>query len=148
MIIEGFVERGKHLGHSLGFPTLNVRPERVTGDWPENGVYAAAVWIGNGERAWPGMLNQGVHPTLPEGKPTVEVHVMGLDADLYGAAVTVEYLRFMRRERRFEDVEALKAQLTRDREAVLAWLRDAAEAPSPDALQRRAAQIAWMPADA
>lgn len=143
MIIEGFVEQGKHLGRELGYPTANIAPVRVEGDWPENGVYAAALWIGGDDRAWPGMLNQGVHPTVPEGKPTVEVHLPGFAGDLYGAPVRVEYLRFLRPERRFEGVEALAAQLAKDRAAVLAWISEAAAAENPDAAQRRAGEIRW-----
>ena len=41
MIIDGIVEQGKHLGRQLGFPTANIRPEGVSGPWPENGVYVA-----------------------------------------------------------------------------------------------------------
>lgn len=141
MIIEGHVEQGKHLGRELGFPTANVRPERVRGGWPENGVYAAAFWIGGDERAWPGMLNQGVHPTVPEGKPTVEVHLIGFEGDVYGGAVRVEYLRFLRPERRFDGLDALKAQLARDRQDVLSWLRAARNGAGPEA--DRARGIAW-----
>ena len=67
MMIDGIVEQGKHLGRRLGYPTANIAPRRTEGAWPPNGVYAAAVWIGGDGRAWPGMLNQGVHPTAPEG---------------------------------------------------------------------------------
>ncbi len=143
MIIEGFVERGKRLGHALGFPTLNVCRTRALGPWPANGVYAAAVWIEDDERAYPGMLNQGVHPTVPEGKPTIEAHLIGLDRELYGVPVRVEYLRFLRPERRFESLEALAAQLRRDRDATLAWLRDALGAERPSQEQLRARAIDW-----
>ena len=143
MIIEGIVERGKRLGHALGFPTLNVRPERVQGEWPPNGVYVAAVWIGEDVRACPGMLNQGVHPTVPEGKPTVEVHLIGQDRDLYGAAVRVEYLRFLRPERRFADLDALIDQLWRDRAETREWLRGAREINLSAAEQLRAREIDW-----
>ena len=137
MVIEGYVEQGKHLGRSLGFPTANVRPERVEGEWPENGVYAAAFWVDGDRRAWPGMLNQGVHPTVPEGKPTVEVHLIGFDGDVYGRAVRVEYLRYLRPERRFDGLDALKAQLARDRDGVLEWLREARDGAD------RVREIAW-----
>ena len=65
MVIDGIVEQGKHLGRRLGFPTANIAPGEVEGDWPANGVYAAAIWIDGDGLAWPGMLNQGVHPTAP-----------------------------------------------------------------------------------
>ena len=146
MIIEGIVEQGKHLGRKLGFPTANIAPVRTDGDWPQNGVYAAALWVGADERAWPGMLNQGVHPTAPEGKPTIEVHVMGFSGDLYGLPVRVEYLRFLRPERRFDGLEALTAQLARDRAEVLGWLANARSGRDPEAV--RARQIDWHETEA
>ncbi len=143
MIVEGFVERGKGLGHALGFPTLNVHPTRAPGPWPANGVYAAAVWIEDDARAYPAMLNQGVHPTVPEGKPTIEAHLIGLDRELYGVPVRVEYLRFLRPERRFESLDALKAQLGRDRDATQAWLREALGTDCPSQEQLRPRAIEW-----
>ena len=143
MIIEGIVEQGKHLGRRLGFPTANIAPRAWTGEWPPNGVYAAALWIDGDARAWPGMLNQGLYPTAPEGKPTVEAHVIGFEGDLYGKPVRVAYLRFLRPERRFESLDALVAQLALDRAQTLAWIdaaRSGADA-SPEAAG--AAGIDW-----
>ena len=143
MVILGWVEPGKHLGRTLGFPTANLRPDEVRGEWPANGVYAAAVWIDGGPRAWLCMLNQGVHPTAPEGKPTIEAHILDFEGDLYGREVRVEYLRFLRPERRFPTLDALTEQLRQDREGVRAWLREALEGriESPEAA--RAREIPW-----
>ena len=138
MVIEGIVEQGKHLGRRLGFPTANIAPKAVAGKWPSNGVYAAAFWLDGDGRAWPGMLNQGVHPTAPEGKPTVEVHVIGFSGDIYGRHARVEYLRFLRPERRFDSLEALTEQLARDRAEVLDWIQ-----ASMDAEERRINEIDW-----
>ena len=143
MIIDGIVEQGKHLGRRLGYPTANIAARQVTGDWPGDGVYAAAVWIGGDDRAWPGMLNQGVHPTAPEGKPTVEAHIMGFDGDIYGLTVRVEYLRFLRPERRFDDLDALKAQLAADRAGVMDWLAGARRGEGDDPASRRVREISW-----
>lgn len=146
MILLGSVEPGKHLGRTLGFPTANIKPEEILGEWPANGVYAAAVWVGGSERAWLCMLNQGVHPTAPEGKPTIEAHILDFAGDLYGQEVRVEYLRFLRPERRFASLGALVDQLQRDREDVRAWLRDALDdrIDSPEAGRARA--IRWREA--
>ena len=67
------------------------------------------------------MLNQGTHPTAPEGKPTIEAHLLDYDGDLYGRRARVEYLQFLRPELRFDGVEALVAQLTLDLAATRAW---------------------------
>ena len=95
MIVEGIVEMGKQLGRTLGFPTANIRPERTVGDYPANGVYVAALWMQGDNRAYPCMLNQGVHPTVPEGKPTIEAHLLNFDGDLYGQRLRVIYLHFL-----------------------------------------------------
>lgn len=143
MIVEGIVEQGKHLGRRLGFPTANVRPERVTGAWPANGVYVAALWLAGEEHAWLCMLNQGVHPTAPEGKPTIEAHVLNFHGDIYGREVRVEYLRFLRPEHRFPDLAELIAQLDRDREAVHQWLAVARAGADLSPEARRAREIRW-----
>ena len=117
-VVTGVVEHGKGLGHTLGFPTANIRPDGQT--HRENGVYAALIWLEGEPLPRPCMINQGSHPTAPEGKPTVEAHIMGFEGDIYGRPVRVEYLRFLRPERRFDSPDALKAQIARDCAAALA----------------------------
>ena len=146
MIVEGVVVSGKHLGRRLGFPTANVQPERVEGEWLPNGVYAAAFWPEGSPKALLCMLNQGVHPTVPEGPPTIEACLTDYSGDLYGERVRVEYLCFLRPEQRFDGLEALKAQLRRDYAWTRCWLADAlAGQDVPGAA--RAAQIAWQTPD-
>lgn len=119
MRIEGIVVHGKQLGRTIGFPTANIRPDRREGEGP-NGVYAA--WCSaNGARI-PGMLNIGLHPTVP-GAPTVEVHLFDFEGDLYGARIAVETVAYLRGEVKFPSVEALRAQLERDRERCICILR-------------------------
>ncbi len=115
---EGLVVGGKRLGRTLGFHTANLEASCRL----ERGVYAVWVILPTGARC-PGMMNVGLHPTLPEGAPTVEVHLLNFEDDLYGQRLSVEPLFFVRGERRFESVEALKAQLDRDRETVAALLK-------------------------
>ena len=122
MVIAGTVEHGKALGRRLGFPTANLR---FDGDVPcPNGVYAAAIWVGDEPLPRPCMVNQGVHPTAPEGKPTIEAHLLDFEGDLYGEKARIEYLRFLRPERRFDGLEALKAQLARDLQATRACIAE------------------------
>ena len=143
MVIEGIVEQGKHLGRRLGFPTANINPLSADEPWPVNGVYAAALWVEGDTRARLGMLNQGVHPTVPEGKPTIEIHLPDFHEDIYGQPVRVEYLRFLRPERRFDSLDALIAQLERDRGTVTAWLSDALSGADGSAAAERAREIQW-----
>lgn len=125
MEIAGIVEKGKQLGRTLGFPTANIRLNG-TYQLPENGVYQAAMWIQDMEWPLACMLNQGHHPTAPEGKPTIEVHILNFDGDIYGKPVRVRYVGFLRPERRFESLEGLKQQLTRDRAETLLWACESA----------------------
>ena len=112
-IIEGVVVKGKQLGRTIGFPTANIRPDRWEGEGP-NGVYAA--WCTVDGARHPGMLNIGLHPTVPEGAPTVEINLFGFHDDIYGMRATVETVAYLRGEVRFNSVEGLRSQLERDRQ--------------------------------
>jgi riboflavin kinase/FMN adenylyltransferase len=81
---------------------------------PQNGVYAARIIISGFEKPLKCVLNQGKHPTLPEGDPTIEAFILDFSGDIYGVDVTVEYVEFIRGEVRFPDIEALKMQIARD----------------------------------
>ena len=122
MTFDGRVERGKQLGRQLGFPTANIRPDGAP-ELPQNGVYAASVRLEGEAVPRACMLNQGVHPTVPEGKPTIEAHLLDYDGDLYGRRVRVTYLRFLRPERRFDGLDALREQLNRDLAETRRWFR-------------------------
>ena len=111
-MIEGVVVKGKQLGRTIGFPTANIRPERWEGHGP-NGVYAD--WCTVDGARHPGMLNIGLHPTVPEGAPTVEINLFGFHDDIYGMRATVETVAYLRGEVRFNSVDELRAQLERDR---------------------------------
>ena len=114
--LTGIVEEGKHLGRTLGFPTVNIRPDAASP--AHNGVWAARIRVDEGgEWRWC-MLNQGRHPTAPEGQPTIEAHILDFSGDLYGHRVTVEYERYLRPEKRFDSLEALTRQLAMDCEDV------------------------------
>ena len=142
-LITGTVEHGRELGRKLGFPTANVRPDEPAPPLPANGVYAAALWVEGECGAHPCMLNQGVHPTVPGGKPTIEAHLLNYSGDLYGRRVRVEYLRFMRPERRFDGLEALQAQLRKDAFSVSEWLESARTGRLNDPEALRAASLDW-----
>lgn len=109
--ISGEIMHGKQLGRTLGFPTANL-------DWPETkalpprGVYAALAWI-EGE-CYGAALNIGRHPTVPEGAPTLEAHLLDCNRELYGKPMRLELVEFLRGERRFESLDALKAQVATD----------------------------------
>ena len=121
MIISGVIVHGKQLGRTLGFPTANLRPDREGAAADRNGVYVATIRLEGYPEPLPCMLNQGCHPTAPGGAPTIEAHILDFSDDVYDLRAEVEYLAFLRPERRFESLDALKAQLRRDLEATRAY---------------------------
>lgn len=116
--LSGKVVPGKHIGHTLGFPTANLRipPEKLL---PDFGVYLCR--LSDGEKRYHGVVNIGNQPTLPSGHVTVEAHVLDDNPELYGKYVRLRLIRRMRAEKRFENIEALTDQLARDREEALKY---------------------------
>ena len=117
--VRGMVAHGKKLGRQIGFRTVNL-PLPVGGDVPQNGVYAAELTnVASGEK-YIGVLNQGLHPTFPSGAPSIEMHLIDAQADLYGKEIEIVYRKFLRPEMRFASGEELAAQISRDVEATRA----------------------------
>ncbi|HYJ86833.1 MAG TPA: bifunctional riboflavin kinase/FAD synthetase [Pyrinomonadaceae bacterium] len=109
--VEGRVERGNERGHTLGFPTANLHPQnRVI---PANGVYVTGTLIdGQWRRS---VTNVGTRPTFETGsEPSVETFVMNWSGDLYGDVIRVRFLYRLRNEQKFDSLESLKTQITRD----------------------------------
>ena len=118
--VTGEVIRGKQLGSQLGFPTANIRYDARRNAWPAEGVYAGVACVRDTLHLC--VLNQGKHPTSPEGIPTVEAHLLDYDGgELYGESITLEYLTFLRPEQVFPSLDALREQLSRDKQAARQW---------------------------
>lgn len=114
--VEGEVLHGKHLGHTLGFPTVNLLlPEGLTE--PKHGVYHTRVTTPYGTVT--GVTNVGLNPTVEHGnRVKIETYLLDFDQDLYGQIIRVEFLSFRREEHRFAGVDELQKQLQRDIEGV------------------------------
>jgi riboflavin kinase/FMN adenylyltransferase len=109
--IDGVVVEGARRGRELGFPTANLSTENDL--VPPTGVYATAFDL-PGTR-WPSITHVGGRPTVESaGVVTVETHVLGLQREIYGAAVSLSFVQRLRDERRFPDVDALKEQIEAD----------------------------------
>lgn len=109
--VEGVIIRGNRRGHTIGFPTANLKPHnRVI---PRFGVYATATLIDGKWRK--SITNIGVRPTFEnDAEPSIESYVFDFDQDLYGSVVRVRFLHRIRDERKFNGIDKLKAQIERD----------------------------------
>jgi riboflavin kinase/FMN adenylyltransferase len=109
--IDGRVVRGAGRGRELGVPTANLdTPNELI---PPHGVYATTVTLDG--VVYPSVTNIGTRPTFDAAPKTViETHILGLNRDLYGHAVRLGFVQRLRDERRFPDVDALKAQIESD----------------------------------
>lgn len=116
--LEGRVVHGRQLGRKLGWPTANMEPEPSSQTMPGRGVYACRAYIDGDVRCYPAMVNVGKRPTVDgaEAMISVEAHILDLDADLYGRRMTLDFIRRLRDERRFDNVGLLAAQLSADAE--------------------------------
>lgn len=109
--VLGRVVRGRGMGQRLGFPTANVDAAGL--QLPPDGVYAARVRIG--ERSFNGIANLGIRPTFStDHERVLEAHLFDFEGDLYGLDVELEFLRFVRAEKKFGSVGELRAQIQRD----------------------------------
>jgi riboflavin kinase / FMN adenylyltransferase len=111
---HGYVTPGKKLGRTIGFPTLNVAwsPELR----PRLGVYAVRASGPKSPTAIPAVANYGLRPTVENAiEPRLEVHVLGACPFQEGDALKTEWLRFLRPEMKFANVEELRLQIARDR---------------------------------
>lgn len=109
--VEGVIIRGNRRGHTIGFPTANLKPHnRVI---PRYGVYATATLIDGTWRK--SITNIGVRPTFEsDADPSIESYIFDFDGDLYGDVLRVRFLHRIRDERKFNGIDELKAQIERD----------------------------------
>jgi len=110
----GRVQRGKNLGHKLGFATANlIWPEEKV--MPPRGVYLSNTVTAQG--VWRSISNIGINPTTDGlGHPRLETFIYDYADDLYDQAIKVELLEFVRAEQKFADTDALRAQVMQDME--------------------------------
>lgn len=109
--IDGVVTAGAGRGRTLGFPTANLSTDNEL--VPPTGVYATTAEL-QGTR-WPAVTNIGVRPTFESaGALCVETHILGLQADVYGAPLSLSFIQRLRDERKFPDVDALREQIAAD----------------------------------
>jgi riboflavin kinase / FMN adenylyltransferase len=110
--ISGKVQRGRQLGKKIGFPTANIDIRNYVLAKP--GVYAVRVLRKNSLKYIKGIANLGYRPTFNQNKILLEVHLFNFSQNLYNKYLTVEFLKFIRKEKKFKNVDHLKKQIKTD----------------------------------
>jgi riboflavin kinase/FMN adenylyltransferase len=110
--ILGTVVEGDRLGKKIGFPTANLSAHSE--QFPPNGVYFAQATLDG--VIYPGLINLGYRPTVTSGTPerVLEIYLLDFDRDIYGKDLEVRFVRYLRPERKFENVHALAQQIELD----------------------------------
>ncbi|QUI22995.1 bifunctional riboflavin kinase/FAD synthetase [Vallitalea pronyensis] len=106
--ISGQITLGRQNGRKLGFPTANIKPNKNK-LLPPNGVYLSKIYVNNIQ--YNSITNIGINPTLDGNETVVETHILDFNQDIYGQDVTVELLKFVRDEKKFESLHALKKEI-------------------------------------
>jgi riboflavin kinase/FMN adenylyltransferase len=115
--ITGRVVQGEKLGRMLGFPTANLDLDSHYKLIPAEGIYA--VLVTHEGQQYKGMLYIGQRPTVGGVHQTIEVNIFDFNKTIYGETLSVQFIGNIRQDIKFNDLEALKAQLMLDREAAL-----------------------------
>ena len=110
--IEGKIQKGKQLGKKIGFPTANIDIKEYVLASP--GVYAVKVKIEKGLNYLNGIANLGYRPTFNGKKILLEVHLFNFSGNLYNKYLSVEFIKFIRKEKKFKNVDQLKKQIKID----------------------------------
>jgi riboflavin kinase / FMN adenylyltransferase len=109
--IEGVVEHGAKQGRELGYPTANIRLGSYVR--PKYGIYAVRARLPDG-RTLDGAANLGIRPSFNPPIELLEPHFFDFEGDLYGQTIGIELVSFIREEAKFDDLDALKVQMTED----------------------------------
>ena len=110
--IQGVVKKGRQLGKKIGFPTCNIDIQDYVLAKP--GVYAVKVIRKNSKKYLKGIANLGYRPTFNQKKLLLEVHLFNFSGNLYNKLLSVEFLKFIRKEKKFNNVNQLRAQIKKD----------------------------------
>lgn len=119
--LRGHVEKGFERGRTIGVPTANLKPDVEF--VPRQGVYATRTLVR--DRWYASVTNIGVNPTFATDRKSpvkIETHIFDFSGDLYGQEIEVRLIRFLRDEKKFSDINELRAQIENDMRAARALL--------------------------
>ena len=118
--LKGQVIEGQQIGRTLGFPTANLKVLDGSKLIPKDGVYAVHVEVKR--QTFKGMMNIGNNPSLISKKHSLEVHIFDFDSDIYDEQIEVRFIKHIREEISFDNLDALKIQLEQDEDTAKAIL--------------------------
>tara|TARA_Y100000590_G_scaffold29452_1_gene32879 strand:- start:493 stop:1428 length:936 start_codon:yes stop_codon:yes gene_type:complete len=110
--IEGRVEKGRQMGKTVGFPTCNIDIKDYVLACP--GVYAVKIYKRNKIFPLKGIANLGYRPTFNQKKILLEVHIFNFNGNLYNKHLTIEFINFIRKEKKFKNIKELRKQINLD----------------------------------
>jgi riboflavin kinase/FMN adenylyltransferase len=110
--IEGTVQKGRQQGKKIGFPTCNIDIDNYVIAMP--GVYAVKVKRKNSNKSLKAIANLGYRPTFNQKKILLEVHIFNFSGNLYNKYLSIEFTKFIRKEKKFKNVNQLRRQIQSD----------------------------------
>ncbi len=110
--IEGKIQKGRKVGRKIGFSTCNIDIENYSIAKP--GVYSVKVKLGKGMKKIKGIANLGYRPTFNQKKILLEVNLFDFKKDIYNRRIRVEFIKFIRSEKRFKNIKQLTNQIKKD----------------------------------
>ena len=114
--INGKVVRGNGIGRKINFPTANIEIDEPKKLLPKSGVYAVEVILNR--KIYLGMLNIGYNPTIKNEKKSIEVNIFKFSEDIYNNKISINFIRRIRNEKKFKNLNELKKQLIIDKKKV------------------------------
>jgi len=110
--IQGIVIKGKKIGRKLGYRTCNIRIKNYI--MPKAGIYAVKVTIGSKKNFYRGVAYLGNRPTFKGNQIFLEINIFGINKNLYKKKLTVYFLKFLRKDVKFENSDQLVKQMNKD----------------------------------
>ena len=110
--VEGTVRKGRRMGKKIGFPTCNIEMGNYV--IPKPGVYAVNIYIKKNNKSLKGIANLGYRPTFNQKKILLEVNIFNFSGNLYNKKLTVEFVKFIRSEKKFRGIDQLRKQIKSD----------------------------------
>ena len=110
--IQGRVKKGRQMGKKIGFPTCNINIKDYVVAKP--GVYAVKIHQKNNSKILKGIANLGYRPTFNQKKILLEVYIFNFYGNIYNKELIIEFIGFIRKEKKFKNINQLKKQINFD----------------------------------